>query len=153
MIKRRTYFAYLLFILIIMLCGCNNKKDIRNMSLKNILNTSYNGVKKDIPDTYTIIVNNDNFKTYLGDANIKYKEAIASEPKMTSVAHLVVIVRLDDNENVQNAKKEIEENINPGRWICVEAEKTIVEVNDNVIMLVMSNEENAEKIIQNFKNI
>ena len=153
MIKRRTYFAHLLFILIIILCGCNGKKGIRNMSLKNILNTSYNGVKKDIPDTYTIIVNNDNFKAYLGDANIKYIEAIASEPKMTSVAHLVVIVRLDDNENVQNAKKEIEENINPSRWICVEAEKTIVEVNDNVIMLVMSNEENAEKIIQNFKNI
>ncbi len=152
MYKKLVYFVFLIMIISTTLCGCG-KKNIRNMSLKSILNASYDGVKKDIPDTDTIKINKNNFETYLGNANIKYKEAIASEPKMTSVAHLVVIIRLDDKENVQNAKKEIEENINPRRWICVEAEKTAVEINDNVIILVMSNEKSTEKIIDNFKNL
>lgn len=152
MYKKCSCFVVLITIISILLCGCGSK-NIRNMSLKSILNKSYNGIKKDIPDTDTVTINKNNFATYLGNANIKYKEALASEPKMTSVAHLVVIVRLDDNENVQNAKKEIEENINPRRWVCVEAEKTIVETNDNVIILVMSNAKSTEKIVENFKNI
>ncbi len=151
--KKRLNFIIFLMVIVIILGGCNNKKDINNMSLKSILNTSYKGVKKDIPDTDTIIINDNNFNYYLGNANLKYKQAIASEPKISSVAHLVVIIRLDNNENVQNAIKQIEENIDPRRWVCVEAEKTIVEANGNVIILVMSNANSAEKIIENFKNI
>ena len=43
------------------------------------------------------------------------------------------------------------DNINMNKWICVSAEKLYITNNGNVIFLVMSSEEIAKPVYENFK--
>lgn len=95
----------------------------------------------------------ENAEYYLGTADIKYEEAIASESGVGSIAHSVVLVRVSDDADVENVKSKIKENVNPRKWICVEAEIVKVESNGNLIILIMSSNDNAEKIEKSFKNL
>ena len=49
------------------------------------------------------------------------------------------------------AKKEIFDNIDMRRWICVSAEKLYITNYENVIFLVMSSEEWAKPVYEEFK--
>ena len=61
---------------------------------------------------------------------------------MSSIAHSVVLIRLDDTSNINSIKEEIKEKVNPKKWICVEVEEenVMVESKGNLILLVMDNE-------------
>ena len=95
----------------------------------------------------------ENVEYYLGTADIKYEEAIASESGVGSIAHSVVLVRVSDDTNVEDAKSKIKENVDSRKWICVEAETVKVESKGNLIILIMSSSDNAEKIEKSFKNL
>ena len=69
-----------------------------------------------------IEVNDENIEGFIGTADIEYKQALASEPGIGSIAHSVVLLRTKDNANIESIKTKIKENINPRKWICVEAE-------------------------------
>ncbi|MGN1001641.1 MAG: hypothetical protein ACI4PC_02630 [Oscillospiraceae bacterium] len=77
-------------------------------------------------------------------------ECIVSEAMISAIAHSMVILRAPDAETAQTLAQEIETNANPAKWICVEAEKTIVSVHGSTILLVMSSEKNADAIAANF---
>ncbi len=68
---------------------------------------------------------------------------------ISSIAHSVVLVRVKDGD-VEAIAKEISENANPVKWVCVSAEKTKVVTKGDTIMLVMSNTGMANKILTNF---
>lgn len=60
---------------------------------------------------------------------------------------------MDDNatsKDIIDAKKKIEENVNPAKWICVEAEKVYVESNDKLIVVIMTFEDMADTLRNNF---
>ena len=42
----------------------------------------------------------------------QYEEILASEPMMGSIAHSVVLVRIKDGANIEDAKTKIKENVN-----------------------------------------
>lgn len=80
-------------------------------------------------------------------------EGLASEAAMSSVAHSVVLFRVSEDVDVEAMMKSIEDNMDPRKWICVEAEKTYVLQNNDLVILIMSNEETADKIAENFNNL
>lgn len=144
----------LLIILSAFLVGCSNKKGL-DKPLKDIMKEVYAGIPSDdLPELETTKVTSENLSYYLGDVTFKYKEALASEPVMSSIAHSVVLVRLDDAKDADKAMKEIKEKVNPRKWVCVEvAEENVLVVNrGDVIMLVMD-DELAQTIKDNFLNI
>lgn len=136
------------------------KKDKPNSSnvegtLEDIMSKLYQNLSEDeIPSLGNIEVTADNIEYYLGTSDIDYSEALASEPLMSSIAHSVVLVRLNNKKDAKDVKEEILNNINPAKWICVEVDKQNVKVANkgNLVVLVMDNEI-SDKILENFNNL
>lgn len=141
-----------LLVIFLVITGCQKKeKNINDLSLKTILKKSY--YKVDVPSYDVININKDNFENYFGTNDINFSEAIVSEAKMNAVAHSVGIIRLKNNENINDAIQILKESVNPRKWVCTEAESVIIESNGNVIIVIMTFSDKADKISENFKNI
>ena len=73
-----------------------------------------------------------------------------------SIAYSVVLVRMEENADIEAAKKAIKENVNPRKWICAEVaeEDVIVKSKGDLIILIMvENETLREKIEEGFDNL
>lgn len=79
--------------------------------------------------------------------------AVVSEPMITSQAYSLVLVKVKDGVNPEDVAKQMNENIDARKWICVAAEKVYTTSSGNVVCLVMSNEEMAKPIYEKFKEL
>ena len=139
---------FLLFaVSLLLITGCKKENNITKMSLKSILKASTKGAK--LPDNYITKITKDNF----GDADIDFKEAIVSEANINAIAYMIGIIRLNDNEDVQKAVDALNNSVDPNRWICVVPDSVIIDNNQNVIIVIMDEKNNADTIHNNFKNI
>ena len=140
-------------VLLVVLTGCGAPKTL-DMSLEDVITKVYEGFGEDeLPNVANTEITKDNMAYYLGVDTIDFKEGIASEPLIGSIAHSVVVLRVADGVDIEKAKQEIKDNVNPAKWICVEAEKVIVDSKDDVIILIMTANDTADKILNNFKNL
>ena len=135
--------------------ACNKESKNIEGTLEEIMSKIYVDIPEDErPMMLTNIeVTEENIEYYLGTSDIEYESALASESGVGSIAHSVVLVRVKENADVEAIKTKIEENVNPRKWICVEAETVEVESRGNLIILIMSSEANAEKIENSFDNL
>lgn len=76
---------------------------------------------------------------------------VAAEPFMSSQAFSAVMVKVSDGANIEEMKKEMINNIDMRKWICVSAEKARVTNYGNIIFLVMSSEEWGKPVYDEFK--
>ena len=130
--------------------GCSKEKNIKG-SLPDIMEKLYEGIDSEaLAMMNNTELNDENFK-YYAFADVDYKEAIASEA-MSSTAHSVVLIRLNDPKDAEKAVEDIEANADPRKWICVEAENTYVLSKGDLVVLIMSNDL-APKIKENFENL
>ena len=150
---KKILFLVVSLILTISLTGCG-EKNVEG-SLEEIMEKVYASIpEEERPMMLTNIeITNENVEMYLGTSDIEYEEALASESGVGSIAHSVGLMRVKDNANVEAIKEKIEKNINPRKWICVEAEEVEVESKGNLIILIMSSEINAEKIETEFNKL
>ena len=135
------------------LTGCG-EKEVEG-TLEEIMDKVYADIPEDErPMMLTNIeINDENIENYLGTKDIDYEEALASESAVGSIAHSVVLVRMKDGANIEEAKKKIEESVNPAKWVCVEAEDVVVKNKGNLIILIMSSTNNIKKIENSFDNL
>ena len=141
----------LIAVSLLLITGCKKENNITKMSLKSILKASTKGAQ--LPDNYITKITKDNFEDYFGDADIDFKEAIVSEANINAVAYMIGIIRLNDNEDVQKAVDTLKKSVDPNRWICVVPDSVIIDSNQNVIIVIMDEINNADTIHNNFKNI
>lgn len=138
-------------------CGTEKKEENKNKniegSLTDIMAKLYDGIsEEEMPMMVeNITLNEENFE-YYAFADVKYKEAIASESMTGSVPHSVVLIRLEDAKDADVVVKEIKEKADPRKWICVEAENVEVESKGDLVILIMSNEL-ASTIKANFEKL
>ena len=141
------------FIISLTLMGCG-AKNVEG-TLEEIMSKVYSTLGED--ETPMMLTNTEitkeNIEMYLGTSDIEFEEALASESATGSIAHSVVLLRVKDNADVEAIKEKIEDNVNPRKWICVEAEEVEVESKGNLILLVMSNETATDKIVDQFNNL
>ena len=160
-IKLFSIFAILLGGLFL-LSGCGQKE--LTGSLEDIMNDlneyTFKGYGDDekpmLMNTNVLEMAPDNIEYYIGTKEIEYEEIYASEPMMSSIAYSVVLVRMKDGANIEDAKTKIKENVNPRKWMCVEVpeEDVIVKNKGNLIILIMvADETNRNKIEQGFDNL
>lgn len=141
----------LIAVSLLLITGCKKENNITKMSLKSILKASTKGAQ--LPDNYITKITKDNFEDYFGDADIDFKEAIVSEANINAIAYMIGMIRLNDNEDVQKAVDTLKKSVDPNRWICVVPDSVIIDSNQNVIIVIMDEKNNADTIHNNFKNI
>ncbi len=130
----------------------NNAED-----LSTLLDKIYDGIKTDIfnVETRTIdLEDTTSVKSYTGleDAqNLEY--AVASEPMISSQAYSLILAKVKEGTNPSEIAKEMSENINMRKWICVSAEKLYATNSGNIVFLVMTNEEMATSVYESFKSL
>ena len=105
-------------------------------------------------------VDSESVEYYLGTKDVSFKEALVSEPMIGSIPHSVVLVRLNDAKDADNAVTKIKESANPRKWICVEATNVVVKSKGDLVILIMSDTEVtpteqhlAPKLEANFNNL
>ena len=135
-----------------------NKQD-NTTNVEGKLEDLMTKVYEDIPEEerpmmlMNVEVNEENVEYYLGTTDIEYEEALASESGVGSIPHSVVLVRVKENADINAIKTKIKDSVNPRKWVCVEAEKVVVENRGNLIILIMSSSDNVDKLLTGFNNL
>lgn len=80
----------------------------------------------------------------------KIVDSVKSESMMMPSNHSLCIVEVKAGEDVASVKNAIFTNANPRKWICANADKVLVVDSGNIIMLVMSTEENCTNLYNAF---
>ena len=103
-----------------------------------ILDAVYDS-SQEMPMMMTMAVDVSNEEFYTGVAGLDYRAGVAREPMMTSIAHSVVLLEMNEGADIEAAKAAIKENADSYKWICVgvEEDKVLVESEGNYILLIM----------------
>ena len=123
--------------------------------LTNLVDTLYAGNENlfsslmsqtiDVTDSETV-----NYMTGLENGN-DLEALVVSEPMMSSQAYSLVIAKVKDGADADAIAKEMSENINMRKWICVSAEVLYATSTEDLAFLVMSSEEMAKPVYDAFK--
>lgn len=136
----------------ILISGCG----IKNVdgTLEDIMAKVYGNIStEDLPMGLTnIVLTSENQEYYLGTNDIEYKEALASESMVGSIAHSIVLIRLNEGQNVEEVVSKLKESVNPRKWLCVEVEEVKVENIGDLIIVIM-NDQHKDTLVQNFKKL
>lgn len=93
----------------------------------------------------------------LGDAGaLKYntgldsaegiEEAAVSETMISAQAYSLVLVRVEDSADTETVAREMQEGIDPAKWICVQADDREVSGYGDVALLIMVSSELSESV-------
>lgn len=144
------------FVLTITLTGCGKVENIEG-ELHDLMAKIDTNLDEEMKSRLiTIELDQDNIANFLGTSDIKFKEAIAEEHMTGSVAYSVVLIRVEENADVEAIKTKIKENINPRKWICVGVEEDDVIIKnkgDLIITIIVQDEENRSIIEKGFDNL
>lgn len=153
---------------VLLLVGCGAKEKNVEGTLDEILTKLYADFKEDeLPmlqkinfferlEGATDEEHADRIKSFIGSDKIQAKEVLASEPAMSSIAYSVVLVRMEEKADIEKAKTEIKNNVDPRKWLCVEVpeEDVIVKSKGDLIILIMvADEAKRTKIETAFDNL
>lgn len=142
---------------VFLLTSCGEKKEssTKNESLETLMEKVYANVGDDEKPMMieNIKITDENIEYYLGTTDLEFESALASESGISSSAHSVVLLRTKKNANIEEMKTKIKNSVDPRKWICVEAEKVIVDSKDDLIILIMTYENIASKIDNSFKEL
>lgn len=86
-------------------------------------------------------------------SNSNVEAVVVSEPLMSSQAYSAVMIKVSKDSDIEEMKQEIFNNIDTRKWICVSAEKLWVTNYEDVIFLIMSSEEWARPVYDEFKEV
>lgn len=135
----------------------NTVKIEKAEDLSNLINEIYKGKEENLPrlNTQIVDVNDaDAIKNATGLENGNDFEFVAiSEPMISSQAYSLVLAKVKDNVNANNIAKEMSEKIDTRKWICVSAEKLYATNSGDIVCLVMSSEEWAKPVYDEFKKL
>lgn len=126
--------------------------------MQNLINTVYGGQKENLPPTLNTqivdVSNLDVLKSFTGlTSNENIDSVVVSEPMIGSQAYSFVLVKVKDGANADSIAKEMSENIDTRKWICVEAEKLYATSIDNLAVLMMGSDEWATPVYNKVKEI
>ena len=149
-------------------CGSKNVEGELNDVMERVYEKMYNSVKEDerpMLTTVNVLEKTEDMtdedvdaavEYAIGTKDIEYKEIYESKPMIGSIAYSVVLVRMEENANIEDAKTKIKENVDPRKWICAEVEKDDIIVKskgDLIILIMVENETLREKIEEGFDNL
>lgn len=139
--------------------GTSSKSNLTissSQDLENLVNQIYEGVET-FPSVATMSVDITDKEAVTYSTGItstdKIDFAVVSEPMMSSQAYSMVLVKVKSSKDADTIAKEMNDNINPDKWICVSADKVYTTSSGDVICLVMASEEMAKPVYDKFKTL
>ena len=124
------------------------------MDLTAMVDKLYEGISADnMPMVMTQEVPAEAFEGVFFIPAVEGATGVMSEPMMSSIAWSVCLLRVADGTDVEATGAAIEANVNPAKWLCVEATSVDVIANGNTILLAMTGEGNEathKTIVDNF---
>lgn len=146
--------------LVLVLCcaACGSKSnstggDKIEGNVSDLLNTVTDGITSPELALRNTEVTDETFEWYFFIPAIEGAEAVVSEPEIGSIAHCIGLVRVPEGTDAESVRKDIEANINPHKWVCVEAEKTAVVCRGDLILLAMGETAVVDSAVANFNNL
>ena len=137
-----------------MLTACGNKEENLTLKPTEIVAKMYEGFGEDeLPMLGDRELVAEELEYHLGITELDFVEGTVSEPMIGSIPHSVVVVKVAEGVDVAKTVAVIKAKANPRKWVCVEAETVLVESKGDIIVLVMSNNDTAVKMMENFKKI
>lgn len=125
--------------------------------MKDLIDKIYGNLVGQLPSLQTYDVKKENSEEVTMYTGLKSTDnveiVVVSEPMMSSQAYSLVMVKTNKKADIESMKKEMIDNIDTRKWICVEAEKVYVTNYKDVIFLVMSSDEWATPVYNEFKNL
>lgn len=126
--------------------------------LASLINTMYEGKEESIPgslQTQTIDTSdNAMVKSFTGlDNGNDLQYLVASEPMISSQAYSCVLAKVKEGVDANKIAQEIKDKVDYRKWICVSAEKVYTTSSGNIVCLVMSSEDVAKPIYEEFKTL
>ena len=120
-------------------------------TLEEIIGNIYSGTELELPQTMITELNEENEAYFLGNNDVDFIKGIASEPMMSSIAHSVVLLQVEEGANIESIETAIKEHVDPRKWICVgvEDDQVIVDHIGDLVVLIMSHD--AETLHESFK--
>lgn len=152
---KKSGIAFLLIFMIGGMVGCSGAEGDGGNSeavttpLSEIMDTILEGTDEEIA-VDNAEISQDRFSWFFGIDYIEGAEGYSSEAMIGSIAHSVALLRVPEGTDAAALAEEIEQSVDPRKWVCVEAEKTVVKQHANIILVVLSFEDNANTIADNF---
>lgn len=152
---KKLFIGLLSVMLVFSLSGCGTKNENVEGTLDEIMDKVYDGISQEnLPMMLgRIEVSADNAMWYLGTDSIEYEEGLASESGVGSIAHSVVLLRMKDASAATKAVETLKETVDPRKWICVEADESVVESKGDLVIVILDGNGNTETFKNNFLNL
>ena len=100
-----------------------------------------------------VIIPADQYPYYLFIDYIDGSIAASASAMIGSIAHPVVLLKLPADADVAAVAADIEANMDPRKWICVEAEATLVKTSGQYVLMAMSSQDAVDAISANFDTV
>lgn len=147
-------------VLLVSLAACSKQDEApqeerypaEDMALTDLMNEILDGVP-DLPAYEVTDLTEDTFEFFTFLPYAEGYTGVTADALIGSIAHSVVLVRVPEGADAGQAAEEMRSNADPRKWICVEAEKTVVRQYGDTILLVMSSGETANAILTNFDSL
>ena len=135
-------------------CSSNSADDNEGGQEKADLGTIVEKLYHDVdpPPNETISLDETNFEFF---AFIPYDDSLsgaAADALVNITPHSLVVIHTERGNGAELAKQ-VAENADPNKWLCVRAEALRVACTDHYVVLVMSYPNTANSIIANFRAI
>lgn len=134
---------------VLTLCGCGQKN--LDGTLEEILDTIYKD--SNLGDDFqaflqTQKITEENASWFLGK-HIENVDAIASEPLIGSRPYSLCLIRVKEGADIDQVKKDIKDNLNTMKWVCVGIEKSelVIENIGDVVFVLISGNESDRKVL------
>ena len=155
MTMKRTLSLILALLMLVGLAACSSGADKGyNGSLTQLATDLYKNNTPEfmLGEPMEIDLNdNDAVLYYLGLSDgSRLKEAVFSEPMIGSIAYSMCLVRVKDAGDVETVKKDIFDNVNTSKWICVTADQLRVAASGDVVLLVMGTGDLVDDLVSAF---
>lgn len=147
---------------IFLITGCKKEEAAEVKNVEGTLPEIMEKIYQDLPADNTpmglgnIELTTENIADFVGTSDIEFKEALASESQTGSIAHSVILIRTEENADIESIKSKIKDNVDPRKWICVGVEKEDVIIKnkgDLIIVIIVEDEVGRESIDKGFDNL
>ena len=118
-------------------------------SFEEVMNNILSGVNT--PNYELTPIDASNFSYYMFIDFIEGAKGVSADALISSTAHSVCLVELPEGMNAESVAAKVKQNADPAKWICVEAEAVEAVAKDNMVLLVMSDSQTTNAIVNNFK--
>lgn len=124
--------------------------------IQNMLASIYSSGKVELPELETSVIDvadEMQVSSFTGlKTNENVESLVVSAPFINAQAYSLAVVKVNENADVEKMKQEMLNNVDMRKWICVSAEKLYITNYENIIFLVMSSEEWAKPVYNEFKS-